>query len=256
MKREIVRAVFWPTVWAALACLLLIGLGTWQLERKAWKEALIQRLVAGAAAEPMVLDAAATLFRSGEELEYRRVRARGRFLNDKSLFLFNAMGAQAGYHVYVPFETPNGPVLMVNRGFMPQELLSSLDLTPNDRGPFEEIVGRLRKPGSKGLFDAGNDVQKNRWYWRDLDGMILAGFPDGKRTAYPFFLEVEPAATIDKGAARYPQPIGAQIQLPNRHLEYAMTWYGFAVTLIVVYFLFIRSRLRDLRPARPARGSP
>ena len=39
-----------------------------------------------------------------------------------------------------------------------------------------------------------------------------------------------------------------RLDLPNRHLEYALTWYGLALTLIGVYGAFAASRLRLARP--------
>ena len=55
--------------------------------------------------------------------------------------------------------------------------------------------------------------------------------------------------TIDADAR--PEPPGGlprggvtRLDLPNRHLEYALTWYGLALTLIGVYAAFAASRLR------------
>ena len=35
-----------------------------------------------------------------------------------------------------------------------------------------------------------------------------------------------------------------RLELPNRHLEYALTWYGLGATLAGVYLAFAVSRLR------------
>ncbi|MFM9938892.1 MAG: SURF1 family protein [Hyphomicrobiaceae bacterium] len=233
------RTLFWPTLMTVLGALFLVGLGTWQLDRKAWKEALLQRIEERAKAEPIVLDAAASLFKSGDDLEYTRVRARGRLLTERSRFLFQAQGMAAGYHVYTPLETPSGATLLVNRGFVPEAQLSTIDTSPADRNRIVDIVGLLRRPGHKGWFDGQNDPAKNRWYWRDLDGMAKASFPDGRREIYPFFLDIEASAA--PRAASYPQPGVTRVQLSNKHLQYAMTWYGLALTLIGVYLLYIRS---------------
>jgi surfeit locus 1 family protein len=242
------RSLFWPTVLAVLATLFLIGLGTWQLERKAWKETLIQRIEQRSKAEPIVLDAAATLFQSGEDLEYTRVRARGRLLIERSQLLFHAQGTTAGYHVYTPLETPSGTILMVNRGFVPETELRQLDTAPTERSRVVDLVGHLRRAGQKGTFDGQNDPVKNRWYWRDLDGMLRATFPDTRRQAYPFFLEAEAAPAASQRTLGQPAGGVTRVQLPNRHLEYAMTWYGLAVTLIGVYLFFVRGRSKEPRP--------
>lgn len=248
MNPETRRALFWPTVATALAALLLIGLGTWQLERKAWKEALIQKIELRSRAEPIVLDAAATLYRAGEDLEYTRVRARGQLLTDRSQLLFQAQGTTAGYHVYTPLETPNGGVLMINRGFIAEAGVRQLDTGASEWARSIEVVGYLRRPGRQGTFDGQNDPKKNRWYWRDLDGMVRAAFPNSPPLSYPFFLEAEAPPASQPRTAGQPQGGVTRVQLPNRHLEYAMTWYGFAVTLIGVYLFFIRSQTTALRP--------
>lgn len=250
MSPETRRAIFWPTVLTALATLFLIGLGTWQLDRKAWKEALIERIEQRSKASPMVLDAAATLLQSGDDLEYTRLRARGRLRTDRSQFLFQAQGTMAGFHVYTPLETPSGKILMVNRGFVPEAVLRQLDTGNTDWARTVEIIGYLRKPGRKATFDGQNDPHRNRWYWRDLDGMLRAAVPDRVDQAYPFFLEAETAPAGQPVSLAQPQGGVTRVHLPNRHLEYAMTWYGFALTLLGVYAFFVRAQVASFRHGR------
>ncbi len=232
--------VFWPTLMTALAALLLFGLGTWQIERKAWKDGLIARVTAQAKGEPIVLDAAATLLKGGEAMEYTRVRARGRWLPDRSRHLYALSIREAGFHVYTPLETPTGAILFVNRGFVPRSQIAHFEqAAAANRGPVE-VVGLLRNPGAKGWFEADNDAKKNEWYWRDLDGMARSAFPDGRREVLPFFIDAEAAPGARPGD--YPRGGVTRVQFPNRHLEYALTWYGLGIALIGVYFAFLRGQ--------------
>ena len=242
------RRLFWPTLTTILGALLLVGLGTWQLERKAWKDDLIARIGKSAQSEPIVLDAAATLFRAGDEIEYTRVRARGRFLPERSRFLWAPGKSGPGYHVYTPLETPSGAILMVNRGFLPEAAINGLQAGGGDRGAAVEVVGLLRKPAKKATFEATNDVAKNRWYWRDIDGMTRSAFPEGGREFFPFFIDAEAAPAGAGHLTRGPQGGVTRLQLPNRHLEYALTWYGLAVAMIGVYFAFLRTRRERKSP--------
>jgi surfeit locus 1 family protein len=236
------RRLFWPTLMTTLAALLLLGLGTWQLERKAWKEALVARIAEQAKGEPIILDAATSLFARGDEMEYARVRARGRWHTDKSRLLYALTQAEAGFHVYTPLETPSGAILFVNRGFVPRSEVANLDR--GNKLPREpvEVVGLLRRPGSKSWFEGENAPAKNEWYWRDLDGMAQSVLADRRRDVLPFFLDAE--ATPGATSTPWPRSGVTRVQFPNRHLEYALTWYGLAIALIGVYFAFLRKRHR------------
>src|SRR5262249_50329601 len=78
----------WPTLWALAALAVLLGLGTWQMQRKAWKEGLLDAIAARVAAAPAPLEAAARRWSTGEDLEYLRATARGRYHHDKERLLY------------------------------------------------------------------------------------------------------------------------------------------------------------------------
>lgn len=227
----------------------LIGLGTWQLSRKIWKEELIESMRRRAGADPIELEAAVALSPSSD-LEYTPVRARGRFVPAKTM-LYYAPDPKAGpgYHVYMPLETQAGASVIVNRGFVPERELGAVQARM--QGPPEpptEIVGLFRKPGSKGLFAPATDTARGIWYWRDLDGMTAQVQGDPKTVVVPFFMEA--LAATGPVAAGTGRGGATRLELPNRHFEYAMTWYGLAASLIGVYFFFVRSR-RAARRALP-----
>ncbi len=234
------RALLWPTVMTGLALVILLGLGTWQLERKAWKEGLIQRIADRTHAAPVPVASLLPRAQSGEDIEYSRASVRGRRIG-RTLLFFHPKGTQAGYHVYSPYMTTEGRVLMVNRGFLPEALSAGIEIADPQPDSAADLVGLVRMPARQGAFDPENDVQRNRWYWRDLTGMLRAGGVE-PATAYPFFLELEAPRPQPTGAPTYPEPGATIVQLPNRHLEYALTWYGLAVTLIGVYLAFVLPR--------------
>ena len=256
--------LFWPTVTTVITLGFLAALGTWQLERRAWKEGLIEQIHQRTTAEPIVLDAAAMLLAKGDDLEYVPVRARGRFLHDKEMFYFASGPQGPGYHVYTPLVGATGIVLLVNRGFLPESergigRSNSADaVKPGAEAPVSEVVGLLRRPGAKGLFAPGNDTSRNLWYWRDLNGMAdqaLGAGTAARKQVLPFFIEAVAAASGVKPVPGTPRGGVTRVELPNRHLEYALTWYSLGLALIGVYLAFARSR-RQIARERFILGDP
>src|ERR1700730_14583360 len=92
----------WPTAFAAAGLAVLVGLGTWQLERKCWKEDLIAKIAVRVHADPVPLARAEQLRRDGADVEYLHVVARGRFQHDKERYLYAPAPSGLGWHVYTP----------------------------------------------------------------------------------------------------------------------------------------------------------
>lgn len=229
-----------PTLAALAGLAVLISLGTWQLQRKQWKEGLLSKIAARVHAEPVPLQRAVSMFGRGEDVEYMHVIARGRFLHDKERYLYAPTPGAQGWHVYTPLDT-GGQIVWVNRG-----LVLDANKAPASRQAGQvqgetEVRGLLRLPPATGLFTPENDVQRNLWYWPDLAAMTASAFPSGSLTALPFAIDSDaepaPPGGLPKGGT-------TRINLPNRHLAYALTWYGLAATLIGVYLAFATARLR------------
>ncbi|MFV0297571.1 MAG: SURF1 family protein [Hyphomicrobiaceae bacterium] len=242
----IVRRLFWPTVSAVIAFVILVSLGTWQVHRLAWKEDLIAQIAARATAPPVSLDTAIKRWHDGENIEYLRVAMTGRWLNDREQFVW-AVGPQGGgWDVFTPLLTASGQYVIVNRGFVP-EAYRDRTRRPEPGGPNAEVhvVGLVRHPETPGLFTPDNDTMRNRWFWRDLDGMKKT-MQLGDHPVAPMFIDAErlpPAvAAANPGL---PRGGATHLTLPNSHLQYAVTWYGLALTLIGVYVAFVLSRLRQ-----------
>ena len=234
--------LIWPTVAMLAALAVLLGLGTWQLQRKAWKEGLLADIAARATAEPITLEAAMRRRLGGEDFEYARVRVAGRWHHDKERFYYAPGPEGPGFHVYTPLETAGGPIVFVNRGFVPERLRDQAARRDGLAGGEVAIVGLLRAPGERGWFTPDNDPARNLWFWRDLAGMALSALgADASRVA-PFFLDAEAGRS-----STWPQGGATRLTLPNRHLEYALTWYGLALALIGVYSAFAIGRLRRRR---------
>ena len=260
---------------------LLIGLGNWQLTRKAWKEDLIHGLETRAKAPPVSLDEAVRRFKAGADVEYLRVRAEGRFDHSRERYLYAPSANEGpGYHVYTPLvviglkEGGAGTrpalaarTLLVNRGYVPEAKKSpetrrsgqinddpiEIPAESYHRGAIKGavVVGLLRKSEVKGRFTPDNDANANLWYWRDLKGMAktlisqncdadASGGAGCETLYYPFFLDQE----VSDVPGGWPRGGTTNINLPNRHLEYAFTWFGLAAALAGVFAAFAMQRLR------------
>ena len=231
---------FWISV--ALAFLVLIGLGTWQLQRREWKLALIERIESRAHGEPISLSFAKDLWSRARDVEYYRVLLVGRFRHEFERHLFTVDDGKAGWRVITPLATASGDLVLVDRGFVPEELENPSSRPQGQIDGQVELIGLARAPVSGGWFTPPGDAARKRWFSRDVAG-IAASLPDDQ-TAHvvPFVVEAE-AEPIPGG---WPRAGGTRLELPNRHLEYALTWYVLALTLLAVAFAYGRSRTGEI----------
>jgi surfeit locus 1 family protein len=225
---------FRPRLWPSLATLAalgaLLGLGGWQVARLHWKEGLIAARSAQLAAAPAPLPLTAADWRAWD---FRRVSVRGTFRHDlEQLFGAYSVDDRFGQHILTPLVRPDGTAILVDRGWVPAE-----------RAPIEtrrrgEVAGevamtgiaRYRAADRPGWFTPANQPADRIWYWYDLEALA--------RTVGLQLLPVvvEADATPNPGGL----PVGGQTvtELPNNHLQYAITWYGLAAALVAVYIAF------------------
>ena len=104
-----------------------------------------------------------------------------------------------------------------------------------------ELVGLARASESGAWFTPGNAPAANRWFWRDVPGLAASLPPDLAAKTAPFLVEAE-AAPVPGG---WPRGGVTRLAIPNRHLEYALTWFGLAVVLLAVFFAYARRRRKE-----------
>ena len=227
------RPLFWPTVFTVPVVLLLLALGSWQIERLFWKRALIAQRQAAVAATPIAAP------RSLEEArgdEFRHVTDEGVFLHDREIFLgATSEAGRNGYQVLTPLREPGGRIVFINRGFIPAELKDPEKRSAGQMPGAVGVAGLLRLPPTEkpAWFLPDNRADLNYWLWIDLPAMAVADKLD--RVA-PFFIDAD--TTPNPGG--WPKGGVTRLELSNDHLQYAITWFSLAVALIVVYFLFHR----------------
>ncbi|HXP31676.1 MAG TPA: SURF1 family protein [Stellaceae bacterium] len=221
-----------PTLFTLFGLALLSGLGTWQVQRLHWKERLIAQRQAALAAPPVTLP---TSLAAARALEFHPVRVTGRFRNDRELYLaaINERG-DAGFQVLTPLLPADGAAVLVDRGFVPSERKAPASRAAGEPEGEVTVTGLLRLPpaGKSSWFVPDNRPDRNEWYWIDLPSMAAAA---GIGAMLPFLIDAD--ATPNPGG--YPQGGQTPIALPNDHLQYALTWYGLAGTLLVFYILLV-----------------
>nr|WP_206121213.1 SURF1 family protein [Rhizobium leguminosarum] len=214
-----------------IALAILISLGTWQVERLHWKEGLIADIAARQAASPVPLPDIEAMAAAGGDIEYRKVTATGRYINNKERHFFATWRGQTGFYVYTPLEVAGGHILFVNRGFVPYDNKEPEMRMQGQLTGEQTVTGLAREKLARkpSWVVPDNDVAKNIFYWKDLDVMAESVGLE-KASVIPFFVDAD--STPNPAGL----PIGGvtQVDLPNDHLQYAFTWYGLAAVLVVV----------------------
>lgn len=244
------RGLLMPALLALVGCAVLVSLGTWQLERKAWKDALVEVLTRRLAAAPAALpEASRWAVLDQKDDEFRRVRFRAALDVGQEALVFTSGSALRpdvsgpGYWVLSPARLDDGSVVVVDRGFVPEGRQDAA--TRPHPGGMLEIVGVMRWPEAPGPFTPAGDLARNIWFARDQSA-IAAAKSWGK--VAPFYIEQEePSAP-----GGLPRVGTLVVGLPNNHLQYAITWFGLAVVLVAVFAIYARSHLREHGPGAPA----
>jgi surfeit locus 1 family protein len=232
-----------PTALVVVALAILIGLGTWQRQRLAWKEGLIAALTDRLAAAPAPLPPPAAWAGLTAADEYRRVTTEVTFLHDKEALVYTPGSSLRpdvsgpGYWVFTPARLADGGVVMVNRGFVSEARRGPATRAAGQVGGHLAITGSLRWPDPAGAFTPAPNPAANQWFSRDPQG-IAAAKQVGE--VAPFYIEQE----SPEPPGGWPKPGRLHPHLPNNHFGYMLTWYGLAAALLAVYAAWLAGRWR------------
>ncbi|MET0338813.1 MAG: SURF1 family cytochrome oxidase biogenesis protein [Caulobacter sp.] len=218
------------TIATAISLAILCCLGAWQVQRLTWKNDLLTRIAAlqGAAATPWTPA-------SGE---FTRVSLTCPGLAGAPFVeLYAIRDGKAGERIISACPTPQG-VVLVDRGFVPDTVSARPPVDVADRTPVT-VTGVLRAGDARSFVTPPDQPEKRQYFARDA---VAIGAGLGVASATPLFLMAETSTNPDWTALE-PAPLPAEIS--NRHLEYALTWFGLAATLACVYAAMLWRRRKD-----------
>jgi len=220
------------------ALVVLVGLGTWQLERREEKHALIAEITHRMIAPAESIEA---LLINEAEAPYRHATAHGTFENAQESYVFaprtTETGTHLGYKVITPLRLTAGALVMVDRGWVPEEQRSPATRLKGQTDAEVTVRGLLKPTRAPGFFTPDPNSVEHIWYVHDIAAMTAAY---GVKPATTLYLE---ASMPEAGG---PQPLAEMPEIPDNHLAYTITWYGLAIVLVVIYFVYhsARGRLR------------
>lgn len=235
------RGLIAPAIATLTAFAILVSLGAWQLRRLEWKEGLLTRLHARAHATPVPLPPPSDWPKlAPSDFEYLRVSARGVFEHEHEIFVFHAGGSgvlEPGWLVMTPLRLASGERLIVNRGFVPMALQDPAKRREGQIAGEAEISGLLRAPEPRNPFTPADQPDKRVMYVKDPAAIAATLRLSG---VAPFLMD----ADVSPVPGGWPKGGQTTMAIPNNHFSYALTWFGLAITLLVVFALFAVKRLR------------
>jgi surfeit locus 1 family protein len=249
-----------PLLLSLVGVIVLLALGTWQLNRRNWKDGLLATLKSRGASPPISANASwpglpcHDLKDTGlaNPCEYQSVALRGVFDHARERHIFTAapqapgLGSGRGFWVLTPLILDgSGKTVFVNRGFVPEAKKEAATRVEGQPNQAVEVVGLYRSAQERGTFDGQNDAARNIWYVRSPQELWPAD-PDAPRLT-EMWAYVDLTGPTPSGG--FPLPLAGKNEISNRHLEYAITWYALALTLIGVVGTFAYGRLRAGMPS-------
>lgn len=228
------RAGFLAWAIFILGLVTTISLGTWQVKRLFWKEALIAKIEAAQSAAPLTeipdnIEELATL-------EFHPFTLQGSWFENIEFHLAaRYWHSKLGYHIFQPLQLADGRIAIINRGWVPAEN-KEIETRPDSRAMGEaHFNATLRIGADRNYFTPPNQPEKNVFFGRDVLEMAQQAGLDISRVIPASFDMIDTSGSIDLPIANT-----AKIKLRNDHLSYIITWYLLALALIVIFVRYLR----------------
>ena len=228
-----------PILFGVIGTCILVALGVWQMQRLEWKEAIIAKIEARMTAEPVDLPDDP----NPEDHRLLRVQVSGKMGTPEIHVISSIKRLGAGYRVIVPMELGDqnqgtGRWIMVDLGFVPERLKDPKtrredSIRWQQRAYSDELTGLVTWPQEVDSFTPNPDLDRNVWFARDVAKMAEQ-------------LKTDPILIVaEKHPEKpWPRPRPPGVGLPNRHLEYALTWFGLAIVWAAMTIVWLRAQRR------------
>ena len=211
--------------------IILVSLGFWQLSRLKEKKLFLASMQAN------LTSPAINLAEIQDDLPYHKVKITGQFLPNKDIYLYGRRSMSSekdGYYLVTPFKTIEDKVILVARGWFSNRNKNIITQATNDQQ--HEIIGVTMPSEKTRSYLPANDIKNNVWLTLDL-----------KEASQTLELTLEDFYIIAEGKdisnldILLPLSINHLAAIRNDHLEYALTWFGLAISLIVIYIVYRRN---------------
>jgi len=232
---------------------LCVGLGLWQLQRRVEKHALIAALTERLAASPAPLPQPAQWSAlTPAKDEFRRVSFAATYQSHPDAMVYSSGSAVRddvggpGTWAFLPARLPDGATVVINAGFVQNTMQ---DRAQQDRAVTQLVInapvaltGYLRFPESAGTLTPAENISKRLWFTRDHLSMARAlGWAEGGKPVAPFYIDLE--APVPQNGIPKPGPL--TVHLKDDHLQYAITWFGLAIAVLIAFGVWWRGQRRS-----------
>jgi surfeit locus 1 family protein len=224
---------------AIVSLIILVMLGNWQWQRYEFKRALPQ------AAPVQVLDAISAVGTLAADADFVPARLSGSWAAG-TISVYAVEDGVRGARWFSPLIS-EGRAILVDRGFAPE------GTTVRDDAGATQLEGMLRRGARLNSYTPDNDAAANVWYWPDVPALLGALNAGGQIASTTHYLAVSQSDLAQTGKPRpnpFAQPGGANLIPAERHLGYAITWWGLGFALIGVY-LAVHAQRGRLRLGAP-----
>jgi cytochrome oxidase assembly protein ShyY1 len=228
--------------------LVFVGLGAWQLQRRAAKHALMAALTERLAAAPgsLPLPAQWGALTPGRD-EFRRVSFKATYASAPDAMVYGSGSAVRGdisgpgTWAFVPARLSTGETVVINAGFVQNTMQ---DRSQQDRavtrlvaGEPVTLTGYIRFPETAGVLTPRENLAKRLWFTRDHLAMAKSlGWGD----VAPFYVDLEAPLP----ASGVPKPGPLEVNLKDDHLQYAITWFALTGAVMIAFGMWWRGQRR------------
>ena len=223
------KKLFSSLIYSSIAIIILVSLGTWQLERLRWKTDILTSMKTSLSMPP--LEISSDIIKNINNYSYRQIQLTGSYLYTNHFTIYSkVLNKKVGKHLVIPFKTQYGTIL-VNRGFIPKDY----KIPGSSETEIIKINGIVKFQQSINYFTPQNNIFKNEWYYINIDEV-------SEYISVPllnFYI-------VEENNINEEYPVGSQynINIPNDHLQYAITWFSLAFALSIFMNIFWRKNVK------------
>lgn len=222
-----------------ISLVILVSLGTWQLQRLQWKEGLIAEIAQKQSAPAISMMKALELFEAGKPVDLTKVTLTGQYEHGRELHMYSLREGRQGWRIITPMVMADNRMVLIDRGFVPEELKSPENRSTGLPTGDVTVTGNVRRHDEeKGAFTPDNEPDANKWFWYDRTNMMARAGDKMNLPSVPFFVQLSEA----DHQGEWPQAVPVSVRLSNSHFGYAMTWFALAAALLGVYGFYIFGR--------------